>query len=97
MCFILYMLCESSLFKSLCERFGSRCGRSVVVISVHSCFSSVILRWKSSTMLLRCMSPAVFIRNNVRVIGDLMQFCCLILGMSLAPPALANMCCIRPL
>ena len=68
-----------------------------MVISVHSCSSSVILRWKSSTKFLRCMPPAVFIRNNVRVIGDLMQSCCLILGMSLAPPALASICCHRPL
>ena len=46
---------------------------------------------------MRWIPPSVFMRNNVRVVGDLIQSWYLILGMSFAPPCLASICCMSPL
>ena len=48
-------------------------------------------------MLLRWIPPAFLRRNNVLVVGDLMQSCCFILGISFAPPYFANICWVSPL
>ena len=48
-------------------------------------------------MLWRCVSPSVFMRNSVRVVGDLIQSWYFILGMSLAPLCLDVICWINPL
>ena len=48
-------------------------------------------------MLLRWASPSVFIRKIVRVVGDRMQSCDFILGMSWAPPCLDRICYVSPL
>ena len=41
--------------------------------------------------------PSIFIRNNVYVVGDLVQFWYLIRGKSLVPPCLVRICCVTPL
>ena len=41
--------------------------------------------------------PSFFIRNNVRVIGDLVQSWYLILCTSSAPLYFARICCMSPL
>ena len=43
------------------------------------------------------MPPVFLRRNSVLVVGDLMQSCCFILGISFDPPCLANMCWVNPL
>lgn len=70
-CLIVCMLSVRGLCSNLRDSFGFRCGSSVEVF--HSLSSSVLLRWKSFSMLLRCAPPLVFIRNNVRVVGDIRQ------------------------
>ena len=41
--------------------------------------------------------PAVFKRNSVRIVGDLMQSCRVILEIYSVSPYLANICCVSPL
>ena len=73
------------------------CGSLVVACVLHSYSSSVIWSWKFVSMFLRWTPPSFFIRNSVRVVGDLMQFWYLIFCMSLTPPCFASICCISPL
>ena len=68
-CFIVCMLSVSSLCSYLSDSMGFMWGSSVVVL--HSFSNSVWLRWKSVSILLRWASSSFFIRNNVRVVGDL--------------------------
>jgi hypothetical protein len=86
------MLWVRSLCSNLRDSLGFRCGNYVVVLAVHSFSSCVICNWKSPSMLFRWVPHSFFIRNSVRIVGDLMQSACLILGISSAPPYLANMC-----
>ena len=97
MCFILCMLIISNLCSSLRDSLGFRCGSSIMALFVHSRSNSVMCNWKFSSMFLRWVPPSFFIRNNVRVVGDLIQSVYVILGMSFAPPYLASMCWISPL
>ena len=97
MCCIVYMLWINSLCKSLRDKVELRCGSSFVACVRHSCSNSVICSRKFSFVLLRWIPPAVFKRNSVRIVGDLMQSCWVILGISSAPPYFASMCCISPL
>ena len=97
MCFIFCMLWIRSLCNSLIDSSVFRCGSTDAACVLHSCSSSVVLNWKFVSMLLRWAPPSFFIRNNVRVVGDLIQSWYLILCMSSAPPCLASMCCISPL
>ena len=96
-CCIVYMLWINNLCKNLCDKSGLRCGSSFVACVRHSCSNSVLCNRKCSFVLLRWIPPAVFKRNRVRVVGDLVQSCCVILGISSAPPYFANMWCISPL
>ena len=80
MCFILWMLLISSLYSSFRDRLGLRCGSSILALFVHSCSSFVLCNWKFSSMLLRWVPPFFFIRNSIRVVGDLIQSVCVILG-----------------
>ena len=91
------MLCISNLCRSLSDRLGLRCGSSFVACVRHSCSNSVICNRKFSFVLLRWISPAIFKRNNVRIVGNLMQSCCVIIGISSTPPYLASMWCMSPL
>ena len=70
-CFIVCMLSVRSLCSNLSDSMGFKWGSSVVVL--HSFSSSVLLRWKSFSILLRWTPPSFFIRNNVCVVGDLIQ------------------------
>ena len=47
------------------------CGSAVVACILYSCSSSVTWSWKFASMLLRCVSPSFFIKNNVRVVDEL--------------------------
>ncbi len=69
--FIVCMLSFSSLCSILSDSMGFMWGSSVVVL--HSISNSVWLRWKLVSILLRWAPPSVFIRNNVLVVGDLIQ------------------------
>ena len=97
MCLILYMLCIRSLCSSLRESLGFRCGNSVVALAIHSFSSCDMCRWKSSSILFKWTPPSFFMRNSVRVVGDLIQSVCLILVISFASPYLARMCWMSPL
>ena len=97
MCFILCMFCVRSLYSSLRDSSLFSCGRTVVAWDFHSVSSSVACSWKFASMLLRWAPPSFFIRNNVRVVGDLVQSWYLILCMSFAPPYFARICCMSPL
>ena len=50
-CFIECMLSVISLWSSLSDSVGFKCGSSVVVL--HSSSNSVLLRWKFVSILLR--------------------------------------------
>ena len=90
------MLWISNLCKSLSDNSGVRYGSSFDCAR-HSRSNSVTCSWKFSCVLLRCISPAFFSRNSVRMVGEFMQSYFVILGISSAPPYLANMWCISPL
>ena len=94
MCFIFCMLWIKSLCSSLIDNSLSSCGVRAVACIFHSCSNSVIWSWKFDSMLLRWTPPSFFIRNNVLVVGDLIQSWYLIICMSSAPPCLASICCI---
>ena len=76
---------------------GFKCGSFVIALVVHSCSSSMVCSWKYVSKLLRWAPPFFFMRYSVRVVGDLVQSLYVILGVSVAPPYLASMCCMRPL
>lgn len=94
-CLTVCILSVVSLCSILRDSLGFRCGNSVKVH--HSFSSSVLLIKKFLSVLLRWAPHSDFIRNSVRVVGDLVQSWDLILGMSLAPPCLVRKCCIKPL
>ncbi len=73
MCFIFCMLWVRSLCRSLIDSLGFKCGNSTVARDLYSSSSSVIWSWKFSSTLLRWTPPSIFIRNSVRVVGDLIQ------------------------
>ena len=70
-CFIERMFNDISLWSGLSDSVGFKCGSSVVVL--HSSSNFVLLRWNSVFILLRYAPPSVFIRNSVRVVGDLIH------------------------
>ena len=70
-CFIVYMLSVSNLCSNLRDSVGFMWGISVVVLHYFS--NSVWWRWKLFSMLLRWAPSSFFIRNNIRVVGDLIQ------------------------
>ena len=94
MCFILCMFCVRSLYRSFRDSSLFSCGNIVVVWDFHSNSSSVACSWKFASMLLRWAPPSFFIRNIVRVVGDLLQLWYLILCMSCAPPYFARIYCM---
>ena len=94
-CCIVCMLWINNLYTSLSDKSGLRCGSSFVACIRHSCSNSVICRRKFSFVLLRWIPPAIFRRNSVRIVGDLTQSCCVILGICSAPPYYAKMWCIN--
>ena len=96
MCFIFCMLCVRNLCSSLGDVSLFSCGNRIVVCVCHSYSSYVICSWKCVSILLRWIPP-FFMRNNVLVVGDLIQSWYLILCMSCAPPCFASICCVRPL
>ena len=87
--------------RSLCSSFRDNSvfsyGSTDIVWVIHSCSSSVLCSWKFASKLLRWTPPSFFIRNSVRVVGDLIQSWYLILCISSAPPCLASIYCVSPL
>ena len=89
------ILCIRSLFSNLSVVVGFRpcsiCASCIHAVSSEDGFSKklfiVLFRWTPAL----CLSM-----NNVRVIGDLTQWWYLMPVISLEPPYLANMNCIRP-
>ncbi len=71
MCLILCMFCVRSLCSSLRDSSLFSCGSTVVAWDFHSVSSSVAWSWKFASMLLRWAPHAFFMRNSVRVVGDL--------------------------
>jgi hypothetical protein len=57
-------------------------------------YSILVLTLFCGARSLRWAPPSFFIRNSVRVVGDLVQSWYLIICMSSAPPYLASMCCM---
>ena len=65
------MLSVNSLCSNLSDRMGFIWVSSVVVF--HSFSNYVWLRWKLDSILLRWAPPSFFIKNNVRMVGDLIH------------------------
>ena len=102
MCLIVNMLCNNNMCNSLSGSSEFRCGISVMACARHSLSNFVICIWKFllvllSLVLLSCIPPTFLRRNNVWVVGDLMQSFCFICRISAAPPYLASMWCMSPL
>ena len=73
MCFILCMVCVRSLYNSLRNSSLFSCGMMVVAWNFNFVSSSVSCSWKSVSIFFRWVPHSFFIRNNVCVIGNLVQ------------------------
>ena len=97
MCCTVYMLLINNLCRSFVDKSGLRCGSSFVACERRSCSNSIVCSREFSFVLLRWIPPAVFKMNSVRIVGDLVQSCCVIFGICSTPLYFANMCCINHL
>lgn len=85
MCFILNMLCISSLYRSLKDNLGLRCGNLISACAIYCSSCLATWSWKFKLVLLRWAPLSFFVINNVLVVGDLTQSWYLIPGISFAP------------
>ena len=89
------ILCISNLCNNLSEVLGFRpC--SICASCIHAFSSGDGFNRKLFIVLFRWTPASCLSKNNVLVIGDLTQWWYLMRVISLDPPYLARMNCIRP-
>ena len=90
------MLCNINLCKYFRDIVGVRVG-ILCAWRIHCVSNGVGKTGNFSSLLLRCIPLVVLSRNNVRVIGDLIQSWWDMRGSCSDPSCLASICFVSPL